>query len=127
MKQYVTILVMMLYGKFNLVDGGGVRSNCHGIDHCISCHRGDTYIFWVCDQCDQGYGVNTKYDSSDTCIYCDSVIANCLECSNPEDAWSCGKCAEGYELVVVPFKDDRCIKRSLNKNLSFLNGDNINN
>lgn len=88
----------------------GVETSCSGIEHCVTCHRGTSYIFYVCDQCDPGYGVDTKYDSSDECIYCDSVIPHCVDCDNKVDAWSCHQCADGYKLIVIPFQDDVCSK-----------------
>ena len=85
-----------------------VNSSCSGIDHCLTCHSGN--IWYVCDQCDPNYGVDTKYDGSDLCIYCDSAIPHCLECSNPEDAWNCGQCAPGYRLVTIQFQNDMCVQ-----------------
>ena len=63
--------------------------SCQGIDHCVSCHRGHSHIWYVCESCESGYGVDTKYTSSDICIWCDSAIPNCIACSNPIDAWNC--------------------------------------
>jgi len=99
-----------------------INSSCHGIDHCVNCHKGHTLIFWVCDQCDAGYGIDTKYDSDDLCAYCSSVVPHCLECSNPINAWSCHKCEDGYQLVIIPLQDDRCIKSGNNNStaLEFL-------
>lgn len=91
-----------------------LSSSCSGIDHCVTCHKGN--IWYVCDQCDAGYGIDTKYDSSDECIYCDSVIPHCVDCSNKVDAWSCNQCAPGYKLVIVPLQDDARTGRSRNRN-----------
>ena len=106
MRTLLPLFLLFLLSPFSF------SSSCNGIDHCITCHRGNTYIFWVCDQCDPQYGIDTKYDSSDVCIYCDSVIPHCLECSNKVDAWSCGRCVQGYQLVVVPLQNDLCVKES---------------
>jgi hypothetical protein len=84
-----------------------IKSSCFGMNHCASCHKG--YIFYVCEGCDEGYGVNTKYFSNDECVYCQSVIPHCEECSNPIDAWNCSKCEDGYKLVKVSLHDDICV------------------
>jgi hypothetical protein len=104
------LLILFFLVAFTLAIDENLTSSCSGIDHCVTCHSG--YIFYVCDQCDSGYGVDTKYDGSDLCIFCDSVIPHCLECSNPEDAWNCGKCAPGYKLVTIQFQDDMCVQES---------------
>ena len=117
MKILVIFLIFLISLAFS-IETSDLNSSCSGIDHCITCHRGNTYVFWVCDQCDPTYGIDTKYDSSDLCIYCDSVIPHCVECSNPEDAWGCNKCEDGYKLIIVPFQDDVCAKES--GSLSFL-------
>ena len=88
------------------------NSSCHGIDHCTTCHAGLSRIFYVCDECDPQYGIDRKNFSSDLCVFCDSVIPHCVECSSPyiTEIWSCGKCADGYKLYIMQSKDDMCLK-----------------
>jgi hypothetical protein len=101
-----------------------LEGSCHGIDHCVNCHEGKSKLFYICDQCEPGYGVDTKVVSSDLCVYCNSVIPNCVECSSPylTEVWSCTRCQDGYELVIVPQHNDICIKTGshLEEKLKFL-------
>lgn len=110
MKAFLLFFLALFTFSYAIADETSTTSNlnssCSGIDHCLTCHKG--YIWYVCDQCDSGYGVDTKYDSSDECIYCDSVIPHCVDCSNKVDAWSCLQCAPGYRLVIVALHDDVC-------------------
>jgi hypothetical protein len=107
------ILLSKVFGQLNtlLEEKDKLTYNCpKEINHCQSCHKGFFYI--VCDQCDNGYGVNTKHSASDTCEYCPSVIDHCIECKNPIAAWSCTQCEDGYKIQINPGKDDICVKIS---------------
>jgi len=100
----------------DLISIDKLEGSCHGIEHCVNCHEGKTKLFYVCDECEPGYGVDTKMVSSDLCVYCNSIIPNCVECSSPylTEVWSCTKCKDGYELVIVPQHNDICIKTGTN-------------